>query len=341
MKKVFFTLLAGLALCSNMAFAQIDKVDDWKKNLNLEEKDTVAWLYGGQFNLGINQALLHNWAAGGEIASAQVSGILNGFLTRVNHNTLWSNNLDMAYGLSYLYSNSFVPVKLDDRFDFTSKYGVRSSKMKRLYLTGLFNFRTQFTKGYDYKLPNWQLYPISNFLSPGYLTLALGAEYRIGEMFSVFYSPLAAKMTFADAVYTRMYPEGAFGIENGKTFRFELGSYLSARYKVDITKQIFYRTRLDLYTNYLAKDTKNADGVIVKRDNPGNIDVLFDNFVGIKLGKYVSIAVGATFVYDNDFPYVKTYTTASGEVINKNEPVAGLGWWQMKQIMNIGFSYKL
>jgi hypothetical protein len=341
MKKLFFALMAGLALWSNAVSAQIDKVDEWKKNLNLEDKDTVAWIYGGQLNLGINQALLHNWAAGGELASAQVSGIFAGFLTRVNHNKLWSNNLDMAYGLSYLYSNSFVPVKLDDRLDFTSKYGIRSNRMKRLYLTGLFNFRTQFTKGYDYKLPNWQKYPISDFLSPAYLTLALGAEYRIGEMFSVFYSPIAAKMTFADSHYTNMYPEGAFGIENGKTFRFELGSYLSARYKVDITKQIFYRTRLDLYSNYLAKDVKDTAGIVVKRDNPGNIDVLFDNFIGIKLGKFISVAVGVTMVYDNDYPYSKTYLTPDGVKIDKNEPAAGLGWWQMKQIMNVGFSYKL
>ena len=68
-------------------------------------------------------------AAGGEIASLAVhnSGF-HGNLTYLHNNNIWTNNLDLAYGLIYDYSNSFVPRKTDDRIDFTSNYASQLKK---------------------------------------------------------------------------------------------------------------------------------------------------------------------------------------------------------------------
>ena len=51
------------------ASAQIGKSDDIKKELEVSNKDTVAWVYGGVLSIGANGGLLHNWSAGGELAS--------------------------------------------------------------------------------------------------------------------------------------------------------------------------------------------------------------------------------------------------------------------------------
>jgi len=334
-------LLITLLIASISANAQLDKTDSVRAGFAMKNKDTVAWVYNGTLNIGINEGFLHNWAAGGEVASATVNGLFSGVLNRLYHRHVWSNNLDMTYSLFYAYSNSFTPRKMDDRIDYTSKYGYRLDKEKDFYLTTLFNFKSQFTKGYDYEADNWDTFSTSKFLSPAYFILAPGIEYRKGTNLSLFISPVAARMTAASLEYTNRAPEGAFGVENGKTTRFELGAYFSGRYTVNITENLTYKTRLDLYSNYLAKDYTDSTGAVVKEDNPGNIDVLWDNLFTWKVAKYFSLTLGGTFIYDNDIPYeTMKIDSATGTEVPKDEPGTGLGWWQIKQAFSIGFQYK-
>lgn len=336
----YFLLLCPLML-SGVAGAQLHQTDDVRKSLVVESKDTAAWIRGGVLTVGINQGFLHNWAAGGEVASLTVNAQVSGYLNRIYHKHIWTNNLDMTYGLFYGYSNAFVPKKIDDRIDFTSKYGLQLDKQKHFYLSGLFNFKSQFTKGYDYSVPNWDSFSTSRFLSPGYFTGAVGIDYRRENYLTLFLSPLAARVTVADRYYTSMLPEGMFGIEYNKSSRFELGAYFTGRYQTEINKKLLFKTRVDLYANYLARDKKDSLGNVVKKDNPGNIDILWDNFFSYKLSKFLSLTVAATFIYDNDLPYSNTYTdpTTNNEV-KKDEPGEGLGWWQMKQLLAIGLEYR-
>lgn len=336
------TLLALAFLCcmGTAATAQLSRADSMRNALLNDNIDTVAWVHTGTFNLGINQGFLHNWAAGGELGSLSVNSILNARLVHLNHNKVWTNTLDAAYSLFYAYSNQFVPRKIDDRLELTSKYGIQLDTSKDFFLTGLFNFRSQFTDGYDYSIPNWDAMPTSSFMSPAYLTLAIGMEYSKGTNLSLFLSPIAARYTFADRLYTTRFPEGAFGIAYGETSRFELGAYFSGRYTTEISKNVTFRTRLDLYSNYLAKDKTDTLGNVVKTDSPGNIDIFWDNFFSFKISRFFSFTFAATLVYDNDIPFMTIYVDEAGIVQQKAEPGMGLGWWQVKQILTFGFEYK-
>ena len=334
-------LAFSFSILSQISFAQVEGTDDIKKKMTIEGKDTIAWIHGGVAALGLNQAFLHNWAAGGEVLSMTVNGNFSGYLNRIYHRHIWANNLDMTYGMLYAYSNKFVPRKIDDRFDFTSKYGYQLDKKGKLFFAGLLNFRTQFTKGFDYSNPEWQKNPTSERLSPAYLTLALGLEYREGTKYSLFFSPVAARFTFADRYYTMLNPEGAFGIEFGETSRFELGAYFSGRYQTEIDKKLLFRTRLDLYSNYLAKDKTDAAGNVIKKDSPGNIDILWDNFFSYKINKYMGVTVGITAIYDNDLPYYDFYIDETTKLpVKKDEPGKTFGWWQIKQLLSVGLEYR-
>lgn len=340
MKRVLIgAMLLGLRLAAQ---AQADNYakELAQKNMETNNADTIAWVHNGMLNLGINQGILHNWPAGGELASLTVSGLFNGSLIRYYNRSIWTNNLDAAYGLFYAYSNAFVPRKTDDRIDLTSKYAYRLSKTGNFYFTGLFNAKSQFTKGYNYDAPEWDTTSTSRFLSPLYLTFAPGIEYRKGSQVSILFSPAAARMTFVDKYYTRQAEAGAYGVEYGKAFRFELGAYLSARYVKEFSKSVSFRSRLDLYSNYLAGNVYTSGGILVKKDNPGNIDLLFDNAIVFKFYKYFALNLGVLAVYDNDVPYEQNYQDAAGNTLTKNEPVKGLGWWQIKQVMSLGFNYK-
>lgn len=338
MRVIFTTVLAFSFLCAN---AQLEQTDTVRANLTVENIDTVAWERSGTLNLGINQGFLHNWAAGGEIASATVNGLFSGVLNRLYHRHIWSNNLDATYSLFYAYSNDFMPRKMDDRIDYTSKYGYRLDTGKNFYFTTLFNFKSQFTKGYDYEAPSWDTFSTSRFLSPAYFILAPGIEYREGNRLSLFLSPIAGRLTTASLYYTTRDPEGAFGIAFGKKARWEFGAYFSGRYMVDITENMTFKTRLDLYTNYLAKDYLDANGNLIRKDGPGNVDVLWDNLLAWKVGKYFAVTLSGTFIYDNDLPYESTTVDpVTGNEVEKDEPGSELGWWQIKQGFAIGFQYK-
>lgn len=335
------TLVFSLLTIKASAQQVITDADKVKPTLTLVEKDTTYWTYGGVFNIGGNQGVLHNWAAGGELASFTVNGIFNGFTTLVSGRNIWANNLDLNYGLNYTYSNKFIPRKTDDRIDFTSKYGRKLSKDSKFFATGLFNFKSQFTKGYDYSLPDWQKNPTSEFMSPAYFTLAPGFEYRKGNNLSVFFSPIAARLTLASIKYTNRIPQGAYGVPFGKTSRFELGAYLSARYFTEISKTVSFRTRLDLYSNYLAKDVKDTAGVVVRQDNPGNLTMLSDNLLSFKFNKHLNVSIGLVLIYDNAIPYATTFVDQAGVSQPKEEPFQGLGWMQVRQNIQFGIEYKL
>jgi hypothetical protein len=336
--------ILSAALCltwMHSSFAQVDKVDEVKKQLETSNKDTVAWTHSGILSIGTNGGFLHNWAAGGELASMQINGIFSGRLEYLNHRDIWSNNLDMTYGLNYIYSSGFLPRKTDDRIDFTSKYGKIIDTGGNFFITGLFNFKSQFTKGYDYSLPKWDSVSTSKFLSPAFFTAAIGAEYRRGSDVTFFLSPAAARMIVADPYYTLMTPTGAFGVPYGKSSVFQLGAYFSGRYTINIRPNMLFKTRLDLYSNYLAKDTKDSTGTVIKQDNPGNINILFDNLFSWKISKFFNVTLGATIVYDNNFPYSSTTVDkVTGATVSKNEPGAGLGWVQWKQVVTFGVGYK-
>lgn len=334
MKKVL--LLSALLTTGLFVNAQDLSYDEMaKKYTETKNLDTIAWIHSGSLAMGINQGILHNWAAGGELASLTLNGLFNGNITRYYNRSVWTTTLDAAYGLFYAYSNDFVPRKTDDRIDLTSKYGYRLSKTSDLYFTGLVNAKTQFSKGYDYDAPSWDTFSTSNFLSPLYITIAPGIEYRKGSNLTLFFSPAAARLTFVDDYYTLQDPAGMYGVPYGKTSRFELGAYFSGRYTRDFTKNISYRGRMDLYSNYLAKDDK-IGGVVVKKDNPGNIDIMLDNAISFKFYKFFSLNLGLIAIYDNDVPYEPEFEDGT----TRKEPVSGLGWWQIKQFMSFGFNYK-
>lgn len=327
-----------LLLTSVCLFGSIYAQDDINQFAELKEKndknsniDTVASILSGNFSLGFNQGMLHNWAAGGEIVSATINAIFNGSYIKYMKRSVWTNNLDVAYGNFYAYSNKFEPRKTDDRVDFTSKYGYRLKPEKDLYFAVLLNAKTQIGNAYDYDLPNWKDNPISSAFSPFYLTVAPGVEYRKGSEFSLFFSPAAMRTTYVNSKYTLSSPEGAFGVQNGKTTRFEVGAYLTARYSKEITKDLSYNGRFDAYSNYLAKDIyDNTNTFIVKKDSPGNIDILWDNNFSYNFLKYFSVNFGLLGIYDNDIPYKR----------NTEDPTSGLGWWQIKEYLNVGFNYK-
>lgn len=305
MKKL---LLAITLLTTASLSAQVTEAES---SLKKAKTDTVkSWKKGALFNLGFSQTTLSNWAAGGN-SSVSGNGVANFHLDYLNTKESWENTLNLGYGLQKQDEADLQ--KTDDNIELTSKYGRKASN--NWYYAGLLNFRTQFANGYNY--PNDSI-EISSFLAPGYMLGALGMNYKHKDDFGVFISPITSKTTFV--MNDELSAIGAFGVDIDKKIRREIGGYLRGNFQKEIMKNVKLTTTLGLFSNYL--------------QSPENIDVNWDLLILMKVNKYITTTISTNLIYDHDITITQD---ADGDGINEiNGPRT-----QFKEILSLGFSYKL
>jgi hypothetical protein len=259
------------------------------KTIAKDPNDTIpkTWKKGGIFNFNFGQTSLSNWAAGGDKLQLNINGFLNVFAFYTKDRSAWDNNLDLALG--YIKSTSLGERKSDDRIDLTSKYGYKLSATSKWYASLLFNFRTQVAPGFDYPKPDSSA-KISQFLSPGYVILSLGLDYKPNKNFSLFLSPATSRWVIVSATgLNPAFPNskgGQYGVPLGKSVNHEFGAYISANYINEIVKNVTYKGKLDLFSNY--------------KNNPGNIDVFMTNLLSANIFKGISFNLGLDAIYDDD-----------------------------------------
>lgn len=289
MKKILRLILA-LVLSTSVATAQEQAPEDG------------PWKNGGNFALNFSQSSLTNWAAGGQNAIA-FNAFFNYFADYTKGKSLWETRLDLAYGLTKEGKTDFR--KNDDKIDFSSKYGLQASKS--LYYSALLNFKSQFTKGYNY--PDDSTI-ISRFLAPGYLSAGLGLDWKPKEYFSFYISPATARWIIVSD--QDLSDQGAFGVEPGETLRTEFGAAARIEFLKDIVKNVNFKTKLELFSNYL--------------DEPQNIDVYWDVMIVMTINKYLSASLNTTLAYDDNID------------ITDNDGNTGPRT-QFKEVLGVGLTY--
>lgn len=262
-----------------------------------------AWVLKGVTGINMSQTAMANWSAGGENSIAG-NAYLNGSLTHKRGNWLWVTNLAIDYGLSKTKSQGVR--KSSDKIGLSTQLGYSTNKV--WFYTLMADLNTQFAKGYNY--PDKDHY-ISNIFAPAYSNVALGIEYRPKSIYSVFFSPASAKMTFVCDDY--LSDLGSFGVDPGDHFKIEGGAYMKARAELTVMKNVSLITTADFFTPY-SKDF-------------GNIDINWDMLVSMKINKVLSATLSTTLKYDND---VKTFD---------DDGVARGPKVQFKEVLGIGLAY--
>lgn len=276
--------------------------------------DTIpdGWKKSGIISVNMTQVNLTNWAAGGFNTLSGIA-MFNGTANWKKGRKAWDNSLVLAFGGQQVANLS--PQKTDDRIELNSKYGYELKKS--LYFAGVFQFKTQFTEGF-----NADHTRISNFLAPGYALLGLGLDYRPSDNFTVFFSPATARMVIVtdELLYGGSTdPElRVYGVKNGSTTEFEFGGYLRLQYKRELAKNITFLTRGDLFSNYLR--------------NPQNIDVTWETLWTFKVNEWFAATLNTMLIYDHDTDLPKT----NAEGIPYFGPAT-----QFKETLGIGLSFKL
>jgi hypothetical protein len=280
MKYIALLVCLSMYTLLNAQDATISKLKSESSRTIKKEEDTTAstWKRMGFVSVNINQGSLKNWAAGGDKFSLAANSQFNYALYYKNGRHNWDNMFDVNFG--YVQTTSLGSRKNDDRVDVLSKYGYKFTD--HLFWTGLVNLRTQLFDGYTYanNLPVFS----STIFSPAYLLASAGVDYKRGNHFSAFVSPITSRWIIVADDY--LSAKGMYGVDPGEHSEYEMGAFASVNYNRAIAKQVTYKSRLDLFSNYLHK--------------PGNIDVFMTNLFSFKINDYLSATYNLDLIYDDD-----------------------------------------
>ncbi len=293
--------------------AQNQGLKDMQNTSSRDIKDDTAhkhgWKIGGQGSLNIGQGSSHNWAAGAETFSFSTAAFLNVFAIKKSGLWTWYNNLDLSYAMVNAASTGVR--KTDDKIDLVSK--IDYSFAKNFDFSGVVNFRSQFSDGFEYNYFGHGLqHRISGFMAPAYLIVAPGVTWKPCSSFNLFVSPISGRWVFVtNNPYSYVSPTGVlptgeievplatnYGVDPTKKLKFELGAFASATFAKEIVKNVTLSSRVDLYSNYL-KDTRLGDSTGGK-SRPQNVSVFWTNSVIMKVNKWLNVTYNFDLIYDDD-----------------------------------------
>lgn len=371
-------LFVAILLCSISAFGQA-KVDlkDALKPQDVKINDTVThhWRYTGFFGVNFGQVALVNWAAGGQ-NSISVQANANASLTYENKHFLWDNQLNFSLGgiaqgkvMHPVATNRYPFRKNVDILQITSRVGYIVDKKKQWTMTFLTDLKTSLFDGFDYSAydagtaPTRQL--SSTPFSPSNLLLSVGANYKPAPFFSLYISPVTAKLTIMNE--NTLLPQGdtsygkvdrtRYGLDNGTSYHASIGAYLRADFQKDLWKNINLKTSLELFQNYTDKHV--LDGIVQSElatiyaadptqvtapnavtqnlvnhlyyDNRGNTYVNWLTNLTFKVNKYITASLETQLIYDQ--------TVAVPHMRPDNTTYLGRGT-QFREAFTLGFGYK-
>lgn len=265
MKKfLLLTLSLFIAVC---AVAQTETA---------EEKKPSNWKVSGILSLNASATGLVNWAAGGNnnintVAAANVT------LLYKNENVAWESNLDTDYGMTYVSDNNFPWRKSNDKLNFSTKFGWEYHKTWYLTVAGV--FKTQYSKGFDYK--NDEKIYTSNIMSPSYTDLSVGIDWKPNEIFSVYLAPVTGRIT--TALDNELHKNYIADIVETQNYKAELGISLKGTVNYTLVKNLKILSTLTLFTPY--------------NKSFGNIDVDWDFAISYQFLKVLNVSLGTQLKY--------------------------------------------
>ena len=254
------------------------------------QEDTIRhWQVKQNISINFAQSYFSNWSAGGENTLA-TSGKYTLTADYIKGKHKWTNWVSLALGYSIIGENKAM--KTDDKIEFISTYGYKLAKS--WYATMVLTYKSQFAKGYDYKVDS-TIY-VSKFMAPATIDIGPGFEYTPDEHFLMNISPAAMRWIIVND--ERLADAGAFGldpaeldtngvvIQHAKKVKTMFGAKMLMTYKYELFKNVNLGTKLELYSDYL--------------DNPQNIDVNWQVGLLLKVNSWLNVNITSELKYDDD-----------------------------------------
>ena len=244
------------------------------------------YLSKGKITTLLNQSQYSNWIAGG-INNLSLTLLLDYDYTLKKGDLEWINKLDGAYGL--VKNQDETIKKNEDRLELYSLLALKNKG--RWSYSALFNLKSQWSNGYEYSINSVGVQDRSlttKFLSPAYSQIGVGMFYKKDDNFWFNYALLSARYIRVNPVFTESLLDGEnyFGVEKGKTGRFEAGGIISAYFKKEIMKNMILENKLNLFQNYL--------------EDPLNVDIDYTFNLELTINKFFSTNLLLQILYDDN-----------------------------------------
>ena len=320
-------------------------------------KKPSNWTESLTNNIKFGQTSLTNWAAGGD-NTVTLQAYVDGNANYKKNDVFWNNRLQLDYGFIYASSKPILQ-KSDDRIYLESKFGYKNDRMRNFSFTANYDFKSQFTTGYDYLTPTipegadrkeqirlWKeaRKNKSGFLAPAYTNLALGIDVKPWNWLSLSIAPLTGGVVIVrDADLRKNYgmdmkdkyaDPTKLSLDELEKFEADMNSgddnligqyYKSARFEFGAQ----FKADIAVNINDNFKYTSQLKLFSNYLDNPQNLRVNWDNRFDWKLAKYFSLTVTTNLIYDDK---VMIYSEKDGQTKQRV---------QFKESMLFGFTYTI
>lgn len=278
------------------------------QKVDLKKIVLPAWTLFGNGSIGFTQTALSNWAKGGESSLALL------VMSKYNANyskkkVKWENSAEFRYGITQTKVRGFE--KNDDKIELQSRFGY--SAFKNWYYSAETNFRTQIARGY--RFPDKEN-PISAFMSPGYLTMSVGLDYKPNRNFSLFLAPFTSKSTYV--LDTVLIKPSRYGLQPGTRKYWEPGIIVKTNWHRNLSENITYDTKAEFFNNYRYTFQKYA--------------FEWEQVVIMRVNRFINVRVMTDLFYDYNTKF--PIKDATGKEIGKKPK------WQFKELFTIGLTYK-
>ncbi|GAB2761403.1 DUF3078 domain-containing protein [Salinimicrobium soli] len=273
-----------------------------------EEKDPEGWNSQGKFQLLFNQSAFNEEWRGGGTSSIAGNLSLDYQLNYRKGSFSWDNKLLANYGLTKQNGDEFTR-KTSDRLELNSIAG-KELNDSNWYYSFFTNFRTQLTKGYVYsenkETGETLRTETTHFLSPAFLQFGPGMMWKKNENLIINIAPATARFILVDDAFTTTpgYKDGSYyGVDQGKSSRFELGASISGYALWEIVENVKMENTLNLYSNYL--------------ENPENVDIDYLMNLEMSINKFLTANLIFQAIYDDNT----------------------IGAFQIREVFGAGFNY--
>lgn len=275
--------------------------------------DSVTVEKKGSWGVNFANVGLSNWAGGGENSLA-IGTVFNTSVTRTKGTATWKNQADFALGGAKVGEQDFR--KTDDNIILLSQYSKEIKSNLAWSLTGV--LRTQLLVGNTFaddpvNVGEEIATKISNFMAPGYLSLNLGIDHKVGKHLSISFAPAAGKFTFVSD--DELSAAGAYGVDAGEKFRAEFGTNLLATLSLPLMENITFTSTANFFTPYA--------------ETFGTIDVNWETLLVMKVNKWFNATFGTQLIYDADILFAPE---------GGGNPTREL---QFKHVLNFGANFAL
>ncbi len=265
------------------------------KKIIIEES---PWKLEGTENIQLSQGYLKNWAKGGE-SSINLNSDLRLIANYAKGKHNWDNYIIHKIGV--LATQDERSRVNDDLIEINTKYGLKSSE--KWYYSFLYNVKTQFFYGYE-SSDKEHLVPISGFMAPGYMSFALGMDYKPNEKFTLLLSPLTSRLTIV-ADNEKFNPED-YGVDKGKNVKALNGVSIVNNFKYQLAPEISIASKFDLFYEYM------SDG-----DDEKQVQIDWEVIFDLRINRFLSTRILGNLRY---------FTNESDKL-------------QIKENFNIAFKY--